>query len=737
MIRKISLFICLAAVSSQFGCNLQQNSSGNLEAGTEKKIDTLLAEMTIEEKVGQMTQFTAPAQDDLPDIKNKVRKGEIGSFLNITDVRQRNRLQKLAVEKSRLGIPLIFGYDVIHGYRTIFPIPLAEAATWDTDLMEETAKTAAREAGSVGIDWTFAPMLDISRDPRWGRIAESPGEDSYLGSQIAKAKVRGYQGTDLSAPDTIAACLKHFAVYGAAQAGRDYHTTNVPVRTVRNVYLPPFKAGIEEGAATVMSAFNDLNGIPATANKFLLTDVLRKEWNFDGFVLSDWNAVKELIPHGIAGNETRASLLAVKAGVDMEMVSRCYRNLPKLVKEGKISEAVLDTAVRRILRIKFRAGLFENPYADPAREEKVILAGQHRRLARQAVRESLVLAKNKNNVLPIGDDIESIALIGPLADNKTDLLGTWAAMGNPEDVVTVKEGLENIAGDIEINYAKGCDIIGDSTKGFSQAVKTAENSELVIMCLGESAAQSGEAHSRTNLDIPGMQLKLLKEIHKTGKPVALVLFTGRPLTINWELENIDSIVIAWHPGIEGGNGIADVLCGKYNPSGKITATFPRRVGQIPLYYNMKNTGRPFEENNQFTSGYIDCPPTPLLPFGYGLSYTDFDDSNLKVRTGKVEIPGTVTVSADITNTGDMPGNEVVQLYVRDMVGSVTRPVKELKGFRKIHLKPGQTKTVTFNIPTDNLKFYDKNMKYSVEPGNFKVWIGPNSAEGLEGDFELL
>jgi beta-glucosidase len=488
-----------------------------------------------------------------------------------------------------------------------------------------------------------------------------------------------------------------------------------------------------------MSGFNDLNGIPTSGNKFLLTDILRDEWGFDGFVLSDWRSVKQMIPHGFAENEAHAGILGVTAGVDMEMVSRTYiENLPRLVREGTVDENLLDTAVRRILRVKFQLGLFDNPYVDPKLQESVILAPEHREVARQAVRESMVLLKNENNLLPLDKNIKSIALIGPLADNQKDLLGTWVLAAKEEDVITLKQGLKNAIGSTcEISYAKGCETDGDSTEGFAEAIEAVNNSDLVVLAVGESEFHNGEAHSRTNLDLPGVQLQLLKEIRNTGKPIVMVLFAGRPLTINWELENIPAILLAWHPGVEGGNGVADVLLGHYNPAGKITVTFPRNVGQIPIYYNMKNTGRPMIEDDRFTSKYIDSPNTPLLPFGYGLSYTTFAYSNLKIENGNVKIPGTVKVSADITNTGAVSGHEVVQLYTQDRVGSVTRPVKELKGFKRIYLKSGETKTVTFNLPTSDLKFYDINMEYTVEPGGFKLWIGPNSAEGLEGSFELL
>jgi len=738
---KIALFtICIFLTLIQAGCvSPLEQKKNSLDPAIETKIDVLLAKMTLKEKAGQMSQVSQSGDDGRSDIENEVRMGNIGSFLNLSNLELRNKLQKIAVEQSRLGIPLIFGADVIHGYRTIFPVPLAEASSWNLELMEKTAAVAAKEARASGVDWTFAPMIDIARDPRWGRIVEGSGEDAYLGSLVARAKVRGYQGDDLADPETMAACLKHFAVYGASQAGREYHTTEVPMRTVRNVYLPPFKAGVKEGAVTLMSGFNDLNGVPTSGDKMLLTDILRDEWGFDGFVVSDWRSIKQMIYHGFAKDEPQAAIIGATAGVDMEMVSQTYSdNLPGFVKDGTISQDVLDTAVRRILRVKFSLGLFENPYVNPKLQETVILAPEHRRLARQAATESMVLLKNEKNLLPLDKKIKSIALIGPLADNQKDLLGTWVLAAKEKDTVTLREGLKNALGKTcTINYAKGCETDSGSMEGFAEAIEAANNSELVIMAIGESEIHNGEAHSRTNLDMPGAQLQLLKEIQKTGKPIVMVLFAGRPLTINWELKNISTILLAWHPGVEGGNGIADVLFGDYNPAGKLTVTFPRNVGQIPIYYNMKNTGRPIVENDRWTSKYIDSPNTPLLPFGYGLSYTTFDYNNLKIENKKVSIPGTVKISADITNTGSVAGHEVVQLYIRDLVGSVTRPVKELKGFERIYLEPGETKTVTFELTTCNLKFYDINMEYNVEPGEFKVWVGPNSAKGLEGSFELL
>jgi len=709
------------------------NAGNELDPVIEAKIDALLKRMTLEEKAGQMSQ-TGKSGKQLPgSVEDEIRKGRLSSFYDVADVEQRNALQKIAVEESRLGIPLMFGFDVIHGQRTVFPVPLGEAASWDLELMEKTARVAATEARALGIDWTFSPMVDICREPRWGRIVEGAGEDPYLGSLIARAKVRGYQGNDLSAPDAMAACVKHFAAYGAPEGGREYNTAEVSLRTLRDIYLPPFKAAVAAGAVTLMSGYDDLDGVPATGNKQLLTDLLRQEWGFNGFVVSDWASVEQLVDHGIARDKAAAGVLAVTAGVDMEMVSRTYiENLPRLIREGKFSQEILDTAVRRILRVKYRLGLFDHPYADPKLQEKVILSAEHRQMARQAARESMVLLKNEGNLLPLARTVKSIALIGPLADHRKVMLGTWSTGAHAEDAITLLEGLKNAVGNgCKINLANGCDVDGTSTNGFAAAIDAAKNSEVVLLAVGESEKFNGESHSRASLDLPGRQHELLKAIQQTGKPMAVVLFAGRPLTINWAMENVPAILLAWHPGVEGGNAISDVLFGDYNPAGKITVTFPRAVGQIPIYYNRKNTGRPE------LAKYIDLPTTPLLPFGFGLSYTTFKYSNLKIENPEVTIPGMVKISAEVANTGAVGGHEVVQLYVRDVAASVTRPIKELKGFERIYLQPGEAKTVTFNLPTSDLKFCDINLEEQVEPGDFKVWVGPNSAEGLAGRFELF
>jgi len=705
----------------------------------EKRIDKLLAQMTLAEKIGQMYQFSYAKADMSAELAELVRSGKVGAFLAVTDVKLRNKLQKIAVKESRLGIPLIFGLDVIHGYRTIFPIPLGQSATWDLRLAEKAAAIAAKEARSEGIDWTFAPMIDIARDPRWGRIAEGFGEDPYLCSLMAQAKVRGFQGKNLSATDTIVACLKHYVAYGAAEAGRDYNSAEVSERTLRDIYMAPFRAGVKAAAATVMSSFNDIGGVPASGNRFILTDVLRGEWGFDGFVVSDYESIKEMINYGIAADEAQAGEKAILAGVDMEMASRCFlNNLARLVKDRQVPEKVIDEAVRRILRVKLRAGLFEHPYVDPNLAGSETLQNDSLQIAREMVRKSLVLLKNDGGLLPLRKDIPSIAVIGPLADNQRDLLGAWCGRGKAEDVVTLLKGIKNkVSSTCRIHYIKGCDIKDNSLGQFDAALNIADKSDVVIMAVGESADMSGEAHCRTSLDLPGVQRQLIKAIHKTGKPVIVVLFTGRPLTISWLYENIGAVLLAWHPGIQGGNGIADVLFGDYNPSGKLAVTFPRNVGQVPLYYNHKNSGRPPAASDPFTSKYIDCPWTPLLPFGYGLSYTAFEYSNLEIKPDKVRLGQPVSISVEVENKGTKAGEEVVQLYIRDLVASVARPVKELKGFEKIRLAAGQKRKVSFTLTAEQLKFYDIDMKFTVEPGVFKVWAGPSSIQGLEGTFEIF
>ncbi|MCK4751857.1 MAG: glycoside hydrolase family 3 C-terminal domain-containing protein [Planctomycetes bacterium] len=734
------IILCAAYVSAGAG----QRPQGLKKLSIEDKIEKLLRKMTIEEKIGQMTQYSwrSGSEDYHKHLRRLAGEGKVGSFLNLTPgicVKERNELQKIATEQSPSGIPLIFGFDVIHGYRTVFPIPLAQSCMWDLDLAAKAASVAAAEASSDGYDWTFAPMVDIARDPRWGRIAESFGEDPYLASVFAAAKVRGFQGRNLADPRTLVACLKHYAAYGAAEAGKDYNTCEVSERTLREVYLPPFKAGVDAGAATLMSGFNEISGIPTSGNRHILTDILRDEWKFDGFVVSDYNSVAQLITHGFAEDYGDAAQKAATAGVDMVMESeKCLKELQRLVKTGKVSEKVIDQAVRRILRIKFRAGLFDHPYVDPNLSESVILSKEHLQTAREVAKKSMVLLKNDSSLLPLRKDIKTLALIGPLADNQKDLLGTWAGAGRSGDVVTVRKAIrEKLLPQSRLLYAKGCGIQDDSTEGFNEAVKIANQSDMVILAVGESEKMSGEGHSRAYLDLPEVQKKLVKKIHATGKPVIVVLFSGRPLSISWLKENIPAILLAWHPGVQGGNAVADILFGDYNPSGKLTTTFPRTVGQVPIYYNHKNTGRPPREKDRYTSRYIDISWTPLFPFGYGLSYTTFEYKNLKVNPNKIVLGQPITVTIDVQNTGERAGEEVVQLYIRDLVASVTRPVKELKGFRKISLKPKQKKKVSFTITSEQLSFCNQEMKFVTEPGDFKIWVGPDSVRGLQGDFKIV
>ncbi len=699
-----------------------------------KRVEDLLARMTLEEKVGQTCQYSGFQKEH----EALVKQGKVGSFLNVMGAENANNVQKIAVEQSRLGIPLIFGLDVVHGYKTIFPIPLAIASTWDPELAKKAASVAAAEASSEGVRWTFAPMVDVARDPRWGRIAEGNGEDPYLGSVMARAYVEGFQGEDLSDPSSVVACPKHYVAYGGAEGGRDYNTVDVSERTLRDVYLPPFKSAVEAGAGTLMSAFNDLNGVPASGNRFTLTTVLREEWGFEGFVVSDWNSVAELISHGFAANAAEAVKVAVDAGVDMDMAGNVYQtHLAQLIKEGKVSDECLDTAVRRILGIKFKLGLFERPYVDPKRAGKVIKRREHVELTLEVARKSMVLLKNEGGVLPLKRNIKTLAVIGPLADNQADLLGTWAYTGDPKDVVTVLEGVKGkVPPNSKILYAKGCEIEGTSKQGFGDAIGKAKASDVAVVVVGEGRDMSGEASSRSTLDLPGVQEELVKAVCETGVPVVLVLLNGRPLSIQWSAEHVPAILEAWHPGIQGGIAVADVLFGDYNPGGRLPATFPRSVGQVPIYYNFKNTGRP-SSAERWSTKYIDLPYTPLFPFGHGLSYTRFEYSNLKITPKVIKMEGKVKVSVDVRNVGDRTGDEVVQLYIRDVVGSVTRPVKELKGFKRLNLKPNEKRAVEFTLGPAELSFTNREMKRVVEPGVINVMVGKSSEDiQLIGSFEI-
>ena len=705
----------------------------------ERRINALLARMTLAEKLGQLQQLDGEANGNYrPEHVELVRKGLLGSTLNVRGAARSNELQRVAMNESRLKIPLLFGFDVIHGYRTIFPVPLGEASSWDPAAAERAASIAATEARAAGVHWTFAPMLDIARDARWGRIVEGAGEDPYLGVAFARARVRGFQGADYSAPDRVAACAKHWVAYGATEGGRDYNTTDVTERNLREIYFPPFKAAIDAGVGTFMSAFNDIDGVPATANPFTLTRVLRGEWQFDGFVLSDYTAVEELIKHGLARDGADAAQLALNAGVEMEMVSRLYNmHGAQLVKDRKLSTATIDEAVRRILRIKFRLGLFEHPYADEARERAEILSPQHRAAARELAARSFVLLKNEREALPLSASARQIAVVGPLADSQVDVLGSWNGDGHVEDAVTLLAGVRaKVAANTKVTYAKGCDVEGDATTGFDEAVRAARGSDVTIIAVGESAAMSGEASARASLDLPGRQLDLVKAIHATGKPYVVVLMNGRPLTVNWLAENAPAILETWFAGTEAGNAIADVLFGDVNPGGKLPVTFPRAVGQEPLYYNHKNTGRPPDANNKYTSKYLDVPWTPLYPFGYGLSYTEFQFSNLQLSAQRIPANGRLTVSVEIKNAGRRAGDEVVQLYIHDVAASVTRPVRELKGFERVTLRPGERRRVQFTLGPAELGLYDRALRYTVEPGRFQVFVSTSSVDGLEGSFEV-
>ena len=730
------LLVALTLVLSAPPSDSHSQRSENVE----KRIDALLAKMTLEEKLGQLQQLDGEGNGNFrPEHLELIRKGLLGSTLNVRGAQRTNELQRVAVEQSRLKIPLIFGFDVIHGYRTIFPIPLGEAASWDPTAVERAASVAAAEARASGLHWTFAPMVDIARDPRWGRIAEGSGEDPYLGSVMARARVRGFQGSDYSASDRVVACAKHWVAYGAAEAGRDYNTTDMSETRLREVYFPPFKAAVDAGVGTFMSAFNDLNGVPASANPFTLTKVLRDEWKFDGFVVSDYTSVEELIKHGVAANGREAAREALSAGVDMEMVSRLYnQHVAELIKQGELSQPTIDEAVRRILRVKFRLGLFDRPYTDESLERRVIFAPANVAAAREIAARSMVLLKN-DNVLPLDKSVPSIALIGPLADSRQDMIGSWSGDGRAEDAVGLLQGIKAKVPQAKINYAKGCEINCDKADGFDEAVRAARESDVVIIAVGESAQMSGEASSRSSIDLPGRQLDLVKAVQATGKPTVVVLMNGRPLAINWIAENTPAILETWFAGTQAGNAIADVLFADVNPAGKLPITFPRSVGQIPIYYNHMNTGRPPDAKKKWTSKYLDIPWTPLFPFGYGLSYTQFKIANLQLSAPRIRSDGTLTVSAEVENIGKRRGDEVVQLYIRDVAASVTRPVKELKGFQRLTLQPGEKRRVEFTLTSEQLGFYNRQMRFVVEPGEFRVMVGSSSEDVdlIEASFEVV
>jgi beta-glucosidase len=754
------LLFSLGPVSTQFA----QSISPLNDPPIEPRVDALLKQMTLEEKVGQLIQNTAVPEP--PEVTQRggweavAARGEVGSLINVSDPAQVNAIQKAAVEKSRLHIPILFGLDVIHGFRTDFPVPLGMSATWDPALVEKVARAAAQEASAAGVRWTFSPMVDIARDARWGRIVEGAGEDPYLGSVLARAYVRGYQGTRLDAPGSVAACAKHYVAYGAAEGGRDYNTVDVSDRTLRGVYLPPFHAAVEAGAATVMSAFESLNGVPASANAYTLKQILKGEWKFQGFVVSDWAAVAELIPHGVALDGETAARKAFLAGVDMDMVDGLYMNLVKLVRSGAVPESALDDAVRRILRVKFALGLFEHPYA-PGGNAPAEIPAATRELARTVAEESLVLLKNEPlsggaSALPIGSNVHALALIGPLADDAADMLGPWStARANPQDVVTLRAALADraAAGKFKLAYAKGTEIWGDSESGFAEAVNAASQADLVMMALGEDDASSGEAGSRAHLGLPGNQQKLLEAVAATGKPIVLVLFNGHPLALTHAAPKVSALVEAWFPGDEAGPALTRALFGETDFSGRLTVSMPRAVGQEPLYYDAFNTGRPAEgidlshrpttPEERFHSRYIDEQNSPLFPFGFGLSYTKFSYSPVSLSVARISASqlnaGKATpleVSAEVKNVGDRPGTEVVQLYIRQQGTSVVRPVRELQGFKRVTLDPGESKRVEFTLGRKELKFWNLEMNDVVEPARVTVWIGPSSAAGSQVQFEI-
>ncbi len=710
----------------------------------ESRAAQILAQMTLEEKIGQMTQVylgtPGPAE-----CEQRIRRGQVGSLLTIYGTAEINRLQRIAVRESRLGIPLLIGNDVIHGYRTIFPIPLAESCSWDPDLVESAARVAAEEASADGTHWVFAPMVDICRDPRWGRIAEGAGEDPFLGTAMARARVRGFQAGDLTSGRKIVACPKHYVAYGAAEAGRDYNTVDISERTLRDVYLPPFRAALAQGAGTIMSAFNEIAGLPASANPLTLDTILRREWGFDGLVLSDCRAIGELVPHGFAADLKEAARKSVLAGVDMDMVSDAYHlHLADLVREGSVPLAAVNEAVRRVLHLKMMLGLFEQPYTDQNLAAKTILKPEYRDQALEVAQKSMVLLKNEGRLLPLEAGVGQIALIGPLADDHHQILGCWHRIGRDEDTESVLDGLRQVLPpSTKVTHVRGCDLEGNEEPDFTAAIGAANAADIAILVLGEGEYMSGEAHSRAYLGLPGHQQALLEAIHATGTPIVAVLMSGRPLVIPWLVKHVPAILQAWHGGIRAGRAVADILVGAVNPSGKLTASWPRTEGQIPVYYAHKSTGRPAEGEGtvQFSkphwSVYIDERNTPLFPFGFGLSYTTFEYRQLEVHTPQVGPDGTLVVTATIANTGQRAGSEIVQLYVRDLVGSVTRPVKELKGFARLSLQAGEVRPVRFEVPVQQLGFHGPALEYIVEPGDFTVWIGPHAAAGLEGSFRVV
>lgn len=762
-----NILILAFAFALCFHCSAQERkitSTMNNDQQMKKFIDELMSKMTQEEKVGQLNlvsvgfDVTGPIVSQ--NVEEKIAKGNVGGVFNTFTPIAVRKLQEMAVTKTRLKIPLLFGYDVIHGHRTIFPIPLGVAASWDLAAIEKSARVAGDEASADGLNWVFSPMVDIARDPRWGRIAEGAGEDTYLGSRVAEAMVRGYQGNGIGQNNTVLACVKHFALYGGALAGRDYNPVEMGDRTMFQEYLPPYKAAIDAGAATVMTSFNDINGVPAAVNEWLIDDLLRKQWGFTGMVVTDYTALNELVAHGVAADEADAAAQALKAGNDMDMVGEVFlNNLNQHVKEGRVSMDDLNSACRRILEAKYKLGLFQDPYrfVNDTRTKQVLMSPQNREIARDVARKSIVLLKNSKNILPLKTS-GSIALIGPLAKNQRDMIGNWSGAGDWQQAISVEQGIRNAYKGIQINYAKGANVTDDkvliqrlNTHGgnleidsrtaeemISEAVEVAKRSDVVVAVVGESQGMTGEAASRADISLPGRQLDLLKALKTTGKPLVVVLMNGRPLTLPWEDQNADAILETWFSGTEAGNAIADVLFGAYNPSGKLPSTFPQHLGQVPLFYNHKTTGRPYggDMMDKYKSRYLDVSNEPLYPFGFGLSYTTFSYGEVGLSAAEISNTDKLTVSCRVTNTGAKAGEEVVQLYVRDLVGSVTRPVKELKGFQKIMLQPGESKTVTFTLTEKDLSFYRRDMTFGTEPGKFHVFVGGNSRDAKHAAFTL-
>lgn len=714
----------------------------------DQKVDSVLKLMTLDEKIGQMNQYNGPwaatgplTNDD--KLLDQVKEGKVGSMLNVTGAKRTRELQDLAMQ-TRLKIPLLFGQDVIHGYRTIFPIPLAEAASWDMKLIEQSARVAATECAAAGVHWTFAPMVDIARDPRWGRVMEGAGEDTYLGSLIAVARVKGFQGKGLGNTDAVMACAKHFAAYGAAVGGRDYNSVDMSLRQLHEVYLPPFKAAADAGVATFMNSFNDLNGIPATGNNYLQRDILKGQWKFKGFVVSDWGSVGEMIPHGYAKDNYEAAMLAANAGSDMDMESRSYiQNLSKLVKDGKVKISVIDEAVKRILRMKFVMGLFDDPYkfSNEEREKAQWNNAEHRKIEREMAKKSIVLLKNEKQILPLSKQTKTIALIGPFIKAISDNLGFWS-YDWPDDssrITSTYDGIKSkVSTDTKLLYAKGCNVNDSITKGFAEAVEAAKQADVVVIQVGEARDMSGEAKSRSNIHLPGVQEDLIKAIMATGKPVVVMINAGRPLVFNWTADNVPAILYTWWLGTEAGSAVADVLFGDYNPSGKLPTSFPLTEGQIPVYYNHYNTGRPAQNDNDrfYRSAYIDLSLYPKYAFGHGLSYTNFEYSDIKLSKTSFKPAEKLTATVTVKNTGNYDGEETVQLYIQDLFGSVVRPVKELKGFQKVFLKKGEAKEISFTITTEDLKFFNDKLEKIYEPGDFKLFIGGASNNVKESSFIL-